>query len=244
MAKNKKEIEKVREYEICRCLVTNIQSVTGHKTHDIISYLSQSAETLLKENNIDISKKIPFGNPFKVRSYEYYPNTKIYLGISVNHRRETVEVVTDDDEYDFMELLLTTFSFYTPSSIKKFSEKEYDELIIDGMLTDSSHDFDLPKINKPKSIPEKIAEQEAYNKRDKERTIKSEIKELKDLLRRRLELDSKVGSCKTKYDKKDLADDIRICISQINGSTNYLRHLGDETHKALLPKTIKINLKL
>jgi hypothetical protein len=244
MSKNKKELEKVREYEICRCLVTNIQSVTGHKTHDIISYLSQSAETLLKENNIDISKKIPFGNPFKVRSYEYYPNTKIYLGISVNHRRETVEVVTDDDEYDFMELLLTTFSFYTPSSLKKFSEKEYDELIIDGMLTDSSHDFDLPKINKPKSIPEKIAEQKAYEKRDKERTIKSEIRELKGHLKWRLELDARVSLCKTQYDKKELREEVRVCISQINGSTNYLRSLGDETHKPLVPEILKINLKL
>lgn len=244
MAKNKKELEKVREYEICRCLVTNIQSVTGHRTHDIIAYLAKSAETLLKENNIDISKQLLDKMPLKARQYEYYPDTKIYFGVSFNHRREIIDEFVNSDDYNAKEIQLTTFSFYTPSSIKKLSETEYDELIIDGMLTDSSHDFDPPKINKPKSIPEKIAEKEAIDKRDKERMIKSEIKELKDLLRWRLELDGKVDSCKTKYDKKDLADDIGACISEINRSTNYLRHLGDETHKALLPKTIKINLKL
>lgn len=240
----KKELHKVREYEICKCLVTNIQAVTGHRTHDIISYLSKSAETLLRENNIDMTKQLPDTKPLKARQYEYYPNTKIYFGVSFNHRREYIDEFINDDDYNAKEIQLTTFYFYTPSSVKKLSEIEYDELIIDGMLTDSSHDFDPPKINKPKSIPEKIAEQEAYDKRDKERTIRYEIKELKELLRWRLELDGKVSSCKTKYDKSELKEDIGICIRRINSSTNYLRNLGDESHKTLLPQTIKINLKL
>lgn len=244
MAKNKKEFEKVREYEICKCLVTNIQSVTGHRTHDIIAYLSQSAETLLKDNNIDISKQLSDRKHLKARHYEYYPNTKIYLGVSVNHRREIIDEFTSSDDYNAKEIQLTTFSFYTPSSFKKLSEIEYDEMVIDGMLTDSSHDFDPPKINKPKTIPEKIAEQEACDKRDKERTIKYEIKELKDLLKWRLELDARVGLCKSERDKRELKEEVRVCISQINGSTNYLRSLGDETHKVLLPEIIKIDLKL
>lgn len=244
MAKNKKEFEKVREYEICKCLVTNIQSVTGHRTHDIIAYLSQSAETLLKDNNIDISKQLLDRKHLKARHYEYYPNTKIYLGVSVNHRREIIDEFTNSDDYNAKEIQLTTFTFYTPSSFKKLSEIEYDEMVIDGMLTDSSHDFDPPKINKPKTIPEKIAEQEALDKRDKERTIRSEIRELKDLLRWRLELDARVGLCKSGQDKKELREEVRVCISQINGSTNYLRSLGDETHKPLVPEILKINLKL
>lgn len=244
MAKNKKEFEKVREYEICKCLVTNIQSVTGHRTHDIIAYLSQSAETLLKDNNIDISKQLLDHKHLKARHYEYYPNTKIYLGVSVNHRREIINEFTSSDDYNAKEIQLTTFTFYTPSSFKKLSEIEYDEMVIDGMLTDSSHDFDPPKINKPKTIPEKIAESKAWEVREKQRLIKSEIKDLKDLLRWRLELDNKASSCKTQYDKKELAEDVRCCISQINGSTNYLRSLGDETHKPLVPEILKINLKL
>jgi hypothetical protein len=243
MAKHKKELDKIREYEICKCLVTNIQAVTGHRTHDIIAYLSQSAETLLKENQIDISKELPNRDHQKARQYEYYPDTKIYLGVSVHHRREEIQEVINGN-YDYKEIQLTTFSFYTPSSIKKLSEIEYDELIIDGMLTDSSHDFDPPKINKPKSIPEKIAEQKEYEKRDKQRTIKSEIKDLKDLLKWRLDLDKKIGACQTQKEKRDFAEDVRCCIRQINGSTNYLRNLGDESHKVLLPEIIKIDLKL
>jgi hypothetical protein len=248
---SKKLIKKVvKEYEICRCLVTNIQSVTGHKTHEIISFLSSFAENCIKENDFNVDRFIEV-NSFEhnsVKDYTYYPNTKIYLGVCAS--RSNVDVHSSVSGFnDYIgENMLVKYKFYTPTTMKKLTQDQFDDIVIDAMLTDFSMDFDPPTIKKPKTLVQKKQEQEEFLKREKERDIAYHNKELKSFLKNALKLKKEIDSLYkeqspdklTKIKLKELRRDLQITQQRINQNLQHLKNLGDKTHEVLLTPTDSI----
>ena len=244
---SKKLIKKVvKEYEICRCLVTNIQSITGHKTHEIISFLSSFAESCIKENDFNVDKFIDvcIFEENSVKDYTYYPNTKIYLGVCVT--RDNIDVL-DSNEY-VGENMLVKYKFYTPTTVKKLTQDQFDDIVIDAMLTDFSMDFDPPTIKKPKTLVQKKQEQEEFLKREKEREVRYHSKELKICLKKALKLKKEIDTLSRtqstdkniKSRLKELLRDLQHVQIRINQNLHHLKNLGDKTHEVLLTPTDSI----
>lgn len=237
MARKKKVI---REYNVCKCLVTNIQSATGHKTHEILSYLNSLAENCIKENGLKVDKyeDVPYYEP-SVVDYSYYPNTKIYLAVSISRASNMVDEEGCDD---LVQCMWVNYKFYTPSSIKKLTQEQFDDMVIDAMLTDFSMDFDPPAIKKRKTLIQLKKEEEEREAREKVRTIKTLKDELKSLLRQTLEY--KQNSEDPSISKSTRNYYTRISNKwqrQANIIINQLIELGDKTHEVLLTPTDSIN---
>jgi hypothetical protein len=236
--KNKVTIK--REYDICRCLITNIQSITGHKTHDIIAFMDGLAQQCLKDNGLDFAsapKKNNYGDYddryISVQNYGYYPDTKVYLGVSIS--REAVYSRSYEESY-----ILVKYRFYTPSTFKKLNEKDFDEMVIDAMLTDTSLDFDPPNIRKNKTLIQKEQEEKEREERETKREIKANLKELKELLSKGLELDNTKKAGGGNWLKRDLNMAIARNAREIQHTISYLKELGDKTHESLFPSTDSI----
>ena len=228
----------VREYEICRCLVTNIQSVTGHKTHEIISFLSSVAENCIKINDFSVDKFIDLNrfDDHSIKDYVYYPGTKIYLGVSVT--RSNVDAYENGSRSYIGQNMLVKYKFYTPTTIKKFTQEQFDDVVVDGMLTDFSMDFDPPSIKKPKTLVQRKKEIEEYEKKEKARLVKSLNKDLKDLLKEALMYKREaVNEKNSKSSRLDAARRLRVLERYVNQTIVQLKELGDKTHEVLLTPT-------
>lgn len=226
-----------REYDICRCLVTNIQSVTGHKTHEILSFMHSLAEECITENGLKVDKydKDISYNEAAIIKYTYYPNTKIYLGVSVIRSWDSIHN-ENTDNYD--NVMLVKYKFYTPVTIKKLTQEQFDDIVIDAMLTDFSMDFDPPAIKKKKTLIELKKDEEERERKYNIRLIKSLKKELRDELRSALQYKREaVNDANSKYEKNDYARRYRRSERDINSLINRLKQLGDKTHEVLLTPT-------
>ncbi len=141
-----------REYSFCRSLVFAIQSITGEKTHDILATLVSKAEEVIKVNEINVAKPIQdsWYAQMKCRDYIYYPNTKLYLGVYIN------VVARHDGSWNSPIPLynIVSYNFKLPNSYVKMNQQEFDDIAVDGMLTDSSFNFDKPTIKRPKTPAE------------------------------------------------------------------------------------------
>ena len=191
MIKLKKHREVIKEYEICRCLVTNIQSVTGHKTHEIISFFSSLAESCIKSNQFNVERfvDLDFSDEVSVKDYTYYPNTKIYLGVCV--ARSNIDAFDRNGDYVGQNMLVK-YKFYTPTTVKKLTQAQFDDIVIDAMLTDFSMDFDPPEIRKPKTLVQKKQEEKILEDRRKQRDIQLLEKDLKEILKESLKISKEI----------------------------------------------------
>jgi len=226
-----------REYDICRCLVTNIQSVTSHKTHEILSFMHSLAEECIVENGLKVDKydKEVSYNEAAIIKYTYYPNTKIYLGVSVVRSWDSVHN-EDLDNYSY--IMTVRYKFYTPVTIKKLTQEQFDDIVIDAMLTDFSMDFDPPSIKKKKTLIELKKEEEEWERKYSLRLIKSLKKDLKDELRNALFYKREAAnSANSKYERNDYAKRYRRAEHDINSIISRLKQLGDKTHEVLLTPT-------
>lgn len=233
MARKKKVL---REYNVCKCLVTNIQSVTGHKTHEILSYMHSLAENCIKENGLRVDKyeEVPYYEP-TIIDYSYYPNTKIYLAVSINRISNLIE---EDNSDDLVQCMYVDYKFYTPSSIKKLTQEQFDDIVIDAMLTDFSMDFDPPAIKKRKTLVQLKKEEKEREAKEKVRQINYLKKELKSLLRQTLEYKANaVDDSSTKSTRNYYVRQFKKSEREINYVINQLKNLGDKTHEVLLTPT-------
>ena len=228
----------IKEYEICRCLVTNIQSITGHKTHEIISFLSSVVENCIKENDFIVDKFVDI-NRFTdntIKDYTYYPGTKVYLGVSVT--RSFIDAHDPYGNYIGGDNMLVKYKFYTPTTVKKFTQEQFDDVVIDGMLTDFSMDFDPPSIKKPKTLVQKQKEIEEYEKREQARLIRSLKEDLKDFLKDAMKYKKEsLNMANSKSTRSDFAKYFRNSERYANQTIARLRELGDKTHEVLLTPT-------
>lgn len=228
----------VKEYEICRCLVTNIQSVTGHKTHEIVSFLSSVAENCIKINNFAIDK-FEYINRFEdnsIKDYVYYPGTKIYLGVSIS--RTNIDAYDHFNDNYLGENMLVKYKFYTPTTVKKFTQEQFDDVVVDGLLTDFSMDFDPPSIKKPKTLVQRKKEREELQKRDQERLIKGLKHDLKEHLKEAMIWKNEAQNMgSSKSSRSEAAKTLRNLQRHTNQIIAHLRELGDKTHEVLLTPT-------
>lgn len=228
----------VREYEICRCLVTNIQSVTGHKTHEIISFLSSMAENCIKINDFNVDKFIDIDRfqDNSVKDYAYYPGTKVYLGVSIT--RTNIDAYENVSRRYIGENMLVKYKFYTPTTIKKFTQEQFDDVVVDGLLTDFSMDFDPPSIKKPKTLVQRKKEMEEYEKREQARLVKSLKQDLKEYLKEAMLYEHEAQNmANSKSSRLDAARRFRQLERYANQTLARLRELGDKTHEVLLTPT-------
>jgi hypothetical protein len=235
VARNKYIVK--REYDICRCLVTNIQSVTGHKTHEILSFMHSLAEECIEENGLKVDK---YDNDVScwetaIVKYAYYPNTKIYLGVSVVRHTDTGY---DDDHNIANHTMTVKYKFYTPTTIKKLTQEQFDEIVIEAMLTDFSMDFDPPAIKKKKTLLEIKREEEEREARETVRLIKSLKQDLKEDLKDALLYKKEaVNESNTASSRKEYARLYRNAERNANHIIARLKELGDKTHEVLLTPT-------
>lgn len=54
---------------------------------------------------------------------------------------------------------IVSYNFKLPQSYVKMNDSKYDEIAVDGMLTDTSFDFNEPSVKNPKTPAEKRKEQ-------------------------------------------------------------------------------------
>ena len=238
MSKNTLTKKVIKEYEICRCLVTNIQSITGHKTHEILSFLSSIAENCIKENDFIVDKFVDtyMFTDNTIKGYAYYPETKVYLGVSVT--RSSIDERGSHGKHVMSENMLVKYKFYTPTTVKKFTQEQFDDVVIDGMLTDFSMDFDPPSIKKPKTLVQKQKEIEEYEKREQARLIRSLKEDLKNYLKDAMKYKKEsLNMSNSKSTRSDFAAYFRKSERYANQTIAQLRELGDKTHEVLLTPT-------
>jgi hypothetical protein len=201
--------------------------------------MDDAAQRCLKANGLDFTT-VPKRNKYNtfgefeegqsVQDYACYPNTKVYLGVSIS--REAVRY--HDEPY-----ILVKYKFYTPSTFKKLNEKEFDEMIIDAILTDTSLDFDPPNVRKKKSLIEKEQEEKEKKERYKKYQIQYYLKELRILFKRKLVLNNTTVST-TGLSQRELNILINKNTMEIRQAVSNLKELGDKTHKSLFPSTDSI----
>jgi hypothetical protein len=130
------------------------------------------------------------------------------------------------------------YKFYTPSSIKKLTQEQFDDMVIDAMLTDFSMDFDPPAIKKRKTLIELKKEEKEREAKEKVRQINYLKKELKSLLRQTLEYKANaVDDTSTKSTRNYYVRQFRKSEREVNHIINQLKNLGDKTHEVLLTPT-------
>ena len=143
-----------KHYQFCKSMMYAIQAITGHKTHEIIANLVSIADEIINSHEIDPSdphkKGFSGGWGKEIKDYIYYPETKVYTGVYLKIRGL-------DNDYYWSEKKENevSYSFKPPQSYIKLDDKEFDELIVDGMLMDYSLDFDEPNLRKTKTPAEK-----------------------------------------------------------------------------------------
>ena len=226
-----------REYDICRCLVTNIQSITGHKTHEILSFMHSLAEECIAENGLKVDKydKNVLYNQAAVMKYTYYPNTKTYLGVSVVRIWDSFR---DDNSDSYNYVMIVKYKFYTPVTVKKLTQEQFDDIVIDAMLTDSSMDFDPPSIKKKKTLLELKQEEEELERKYNLRLIKSLKQELKQELKNALHCKRQaVDDTNSKSERNYYTRMYRRSEHDVNSIIRRLKQLGDKTHEVLLTPT-------
>jgi len=235
--KSKDNHKVLREYEICRCLVTNIQSVTGHKTHEILSFLHSLAEECIAENELQVDKYDSDVSHYEnsIAKYSYYPDTKIYLGVSVIRK---VRSFHDEPYNNHCRVMIVKYKFYTPSTFKKLTQEQFDDIAIDAMLTDFSMDFDPPAIKKKKTLIELKKEEEEREQKERLRFIRSLKQDLKDELRDLLSYKKSAADLtNSKTTRNDSARRYRAAEKRANYIIAELKELGDKTHEVLLTPT-------
>lgn len=240
MSKQKKNQKIVREYEICRCLITNIQSITGHKTHDIIAFMDEVSQRCLKDNGLDATK-FPKKNKYQcydvdyltVKDYDYYPGTKVYLGVSI-----TFDIESYHGDYD--ETMNIKYKYYTPATTKKLNESQYDEMVVDAMLTDTSLDFDPPSIKKGKTLLQKQQEEKEREEKHRQQEIDRSLKCLKELLKTGLKLEKAKCIPGGPISRRELNIAINKNSREIRNVINCLKNMGDKTHETLFTSTDSI----
>lgn len=146
MAKRKPR-KVIKNYSFCKSVVYVIQAITGEKTHDILTTLVSEAEKVIEYNKIDTHEHLNsgWGQEKKARDYIYYPNTKLYLGIYI-----VLKAKRKTNNYNSPLINELSYTFKLPQSYIKMTENEYDDMAVDGMLTDSSFDIQAPKLKKTK----------------------------------------------------------------------------------------------
>jgi hypothetical protein len=232
-----------KEYEICRCLVTNIQSITGHKTHDILAFISSVAEKCIEENKLDLSN-FDEDDRYVINDYTYYPNTKVYFGVSVT--KNSQEDYRDNSDYRYH--VNIKYKFYVPKTVKKLTQEQFDDIVIDAMLTDFSMDFDPPAIRKTKTLVEQQAEKEERERREKDREVRYHKKELKVSLKEALKYKKIVDelskiqrpNSEVKVELRNNRHQLKYHNNIINNALYELKELGDKTHEVLLTPTDSI----
>ena len=164
LLEEKEELHIRRDYSFCKSMVYAIQAITDEQTHDILATLVAEGDKLFMMHEIDITKPLNrtgYHGEKKKRSYIYYPNTKLYLGIYVGIR-------TDDGGYYDVDTYIkgksnhVSYSFKLPQTRIKMSQKEFDDIAVDGMLTDSSFNFDEPNLRRPSTPAEKKKKEQEY----------------------------------------------------------------------------------
>lgn len=232
-----------KEYEICRCLVTNIQSITGHKTHEILAFISSVAEKCVEDNKLDLSS-FDEDDRYVINDYAYYPNTKVYFGVSVT--KNSQEDYRDNSDYKYY--VDIKYKFYVPKTVKKLTQEQFDDMVIDAMLTDFSMDFDPPAIRKTKTLVEQQAEKEERERREKDRQVRWHKRELKDSLKAALRHKSAVDKLSKiqsppaaiKIELRNSRHELKYYNNIINNALYELKKLGDKTHEVLLTPTDSI----
>jgi hypothetical protein len=195
------------------------------------------AQQCLKDNGLDFTSTT-FKNRYgdyndryiSVQDYGYYPGTKVYLGVGIS--REVAYSRNYEESF-----ILVKYKFYTPSTFKKLSEKQFDEMIIDAMLTDTSLDFDPPNIRKNKTLIQKEQEEKEREERERKREIRDNLKELKEYLKIGLDYEKIKKAGGGGWSKRDLNLTIARNSTQIRQTISYLKELGDKTHEVLLTPT-------
>lgn len=145
-----------RQYSFCKSLVYAIQSITGDKTHDILARLVQEADQAIIDYEVDLEERrsLSWFDAASAKKYFYYPGTKLYLGAYVIVR-------TAQDYYGGKYYNKVSYSFKLPQSYVNMDDKAYDDVAVDGLLTDSSFDFDKPTLKNAKTPKEKRDEANA-----------------------------------------------------------------------------------
>lgn len=232
-----------KEYEICRCLVTNIQSITGHKTHEILAFISSVAEKCVEDNKLDLSS-FDEDDRYVINDYTYYPNTKVYFGVSVT--KNSQEDYRNNSDYRYH--VNIKYKFYVPKTVKKLTQEQFDDIVIDAMLTDFSMDFDPPAIRKTKTLVEQQAEKEERERREEEREIRFYKQELKDSLKAALRHKNAIDklskiqrpSAEVKVELRNNRHQLKYYNSIIEDALDILKRSGDKTHEVLLTPTDSI----
>lgn len=150
-----------REYSFCKSLVFAIQNITGDKTHEILAKLVSEADQALQEYEVDVNEKRSTGYyaEDRIKKYIYYPGTKIYLGAYVGVRARKSHGTTQSGKKFRGMYNIVSYNFKLPQSYVKMNDSKYDEIAVDGMLTDTSFDFNEPSVKNPKTPAEKRKEQ-------------------------------------------------------------------------------------
>ena len=160
-----------RKYSFCKSMVYAIQQITGEQTHDILSTLVSKGDELWVMHEIDPAETVSLGwyNEVKKRDYIYYPGTKLYLGVYVQKHTSKGGYGNSSDRINHL-----SYSFKLPQTYVKMNDKEYDDIAVDGMLMDSSFNFDEPTLKRPATPAEKKA------KREEKQALAKAKRELKE----------------------------------------------------------------
>lgn len=147
------------EYSFCKSLVYSIQAITRQKTHEILATLVSKADEVIAANEIDVTTKSitdSWCSEISCRDYIFYPGTKMYLGIYVRIYGSR----KNPSSWSSPVINVVSYSFKLPQSYVRMTQQEFDDIAVDGMLTDSSFDFDKPTIKRPKTPAEQKKERE------------------------------------------------------------------------------------
>lgn len=225
--------------------------MTGHKSHEILTYFCSIIDRSAAENGLDLSK-YEEDQCEKIYYYGYYPNTKIYFGLSVEKAcRHDWWLAGRKSESDFCKFINIKCDIYTPSSTTTLTQSQVDDMVIDAMLTDFSPDFNLPNIKKRKTLIEK----EEEKKKQREKEIKIEIRDyiydLKFYISQVKKNKKALNELINKQSKQKLTKEERLSLKELSSCISHdernikviskrLKEIGDKTHEVLLTPTDSI----
>ena len=137
----------IKNYTFSKSVIYAIQAITGEKTHTIISTLAAKGDEIIEKNKLQTNWTMNACYSdvnSSTREYLYYPNTKFYIGIYVNISKN--DVYNYDHGNEYLTFVHIKYNVKLPQSMIHLTEQEYENLAVDGLLTDFSEDLEEPKI--------------------------------------------------------------------------------------------------
>lgn len=142
------EVIPVKKYKICRVMLNTIQSLSKDSTHEILGFIESEFKSLMLENKINIDFKDGRGlSKNKTLSAFYHNLYRINFRKILKYKNIDIPIrlCVRIEESDFYENSFETkyaydmiITCHMASNCINYKEKDFDDAIIDGVLTGSS----------------------------------------------------------------------------------------------------------